>query len=96
MKKSVGRGLSNLPVPKSSKGSPSASTSNLAKGRGNLAKSADDLACHVTPTIGGKPGLSPRRAHSPGGPRLGFSPVHSQGIYPAENLFCVSLFVVDD
>ena len=65
MKKSTPRlGHSNLPVPKSSKGSPGNTKSSLGRG-GNIARSAEDIPRRVQLSVTG--GGSPRRAISPGG-----------------------------
>ncbi|XP_067662812.1 centriolin-like [Haliotis asinina] len=83
MKRSTGRGMSNLPVPKASKGSPSTATSHLARGRGNIARSAEDLPRQVNLTVGGGQGTSARRAVSPGSDqRKGLSPVRTPTSQP--------------
>ena len=80
MKKGIGRGVSQLPVPKTSKGSPSAASSHLAKGRGSHARSAEDIPRHVSLSVGPSPLSSPnRRAISPGSEqRKGLSPLRNQ------------------
>ncbi|XP_071115643.1 centriolin-like [Haliotis cracherodii] len=83
MKRSTGRGLSNLPVPKTSKGSPSTASSHLARGRGNIARSAEDLPCQVNLSVSGGQGISTRRAVSPGSNlRKGLSPVRTPTSQP--------------
>ena len=57
-------GPSNLPVPKASRGSPSAS---LARGRSNQARSVEDLSRSGGSTLAPYNGNTPRRALSPGG-----------------------------
>lgn len=68
MKKSTPRlGHSNLPVPKTSKGSPGNAKSSLGRGS-NIARSAEDIPRRVQLSLSGG-GPSPRRAMSPGGPQ---------------------------
>ncbi|XP_041369906.1 centriolin-like [Gigantopelta aegis] len=80
MKKGIGRGVSQLPVPKASKGSPLAASSHLAKGRGSHARSAEDIPRHISLSVGPSPVSSPnRRAISPGSEqRKGLSPLRTQ------------------
>ena len=78
MRRGTGRpGPSNLPVPKASRGSPSAS---LARGRNNQARSAEDLSHSGGNTLTPQNGKTPRRALSPGGgQQKGLSLRNSQG-----------------
>ncbi|XP_060590560.1 centriolin-like [Ruditapes philippinarum] len=81
MKKTPRAGHSNLPVPKSSKGSPNNAKSTLSKG-GPHTRSAEDIPRRVQLSVAGGPPSPQRRAVSPGTPQrrsLLPSPVTVQG-----------------